>query len=36
MNHINSVKREIFGGKSPYELLKEEIKHGDTDMQDNV
>ncbi|MDY4920301.1 MAG: IS30 family transposase [Phascolarctobacterium sp.] len=33
MNHINSVKREIFGGKSPYELLKEEIKHGDNDMQ---
>lgn len=33
MNHINSVKREIFGGKSPYELLKEEIKRGDTDMQ---
>ena len=33
MNHINSVKREIFGGKSPYELLKEEIKYGDNDMQ---
>ena len=33
MNRINSVKREIFGGKSPYELLKEEIKHGDNDMQ---
>ena len=33
MNHINSVKREIFGGKSPYELLKEEIKHGDNDMR---
>ena len=33
MNHINSVKREIFGGKSPYELLTEEIKHGDNDMQ---
>lgn len=33
MNHINSVKREIFGGKSPYELLKEEIKHGNSDMK---
>ena len=33
MNHINSVKREIFGGKSPYELLKEEIKRGNSDMK---
>ena len=33
MNHINSVKREIFGGRSPYELVQQEIKRGNLDMQ---